>query len=491
MLVGLSTGSLRVYRVNDVPLVQTEQLQDNEDAATSSKVKAVELLREEDKFSKKAITQMAIIKEASILISLSDACISFHDMQSYTLSERLNNTKGCSSFAVTSNIVTDANTGIPTIESRLAVAVKRRMILYTWQDMEISESVQEIVLSASIRSMTWMTGTKVVAGMDPGYAVIDVESRKMIDINRPATSGEVAAAHGVRFGAVHTSGMGYMGIGSWVPKPLSTKLSEGQMLLAKDVNTLFIDDIGTALEKRQVPWATAPEAIGYSYPYMLALQPAQRGVLEVRNPETVALLQSVSLPNAAILHVPQPYISLAHAGKGFLVASERCIWRMGAQSYDTQIEELIKKSLFDEALSLIGLLEDTLLDGKDEKMREIRIQKAQHLFKKKQYRAALELFADAQAPPARVIALYPSIIAGAQPQAGESGRGDTVSETRDHTSRSGDHVPSAIHVNILNKLKDDSGQGSTSSHSANEDSSHFFQPTSEHTTIGWLPSPLL
>jgi len=471
--------------------VQSEQLQDNENAATSFETKAVELLREEDKFSKKPITQMAIIKEANILISLSDGCISFHDMQSYTLSERLDNTKGCSLFAVTSNIVKDANTGIPSIESRLAVAVKRKMILYTWQDMEILGSSSEIVLSASIKSMTWMTGTKMVVGMDPGYAIIDVESRKVTDINRSATSGEIAAANGVRFGAVHTSGMGYMGIGSWVPKPLSTKLSEGQMLLAKDVNTLFVDDNGLALEKRQVPWATAPEAIGYSYPYMLALQPTQRGVLEVRNPETVALLQSVSLPNAAILHVPQPYISLAHAGKGFLVASERCIWRMGAQGYHSQIEELLKRSLFDEALSLLGLLEETLLDGKDERMRELRIQKAQHLFTKKQYRAALELFADAQAPPARVIALYPSTIAGEQPRAGDSKRGDTVCETRDDTSRSGDHVPSATHVNILNKLKDERGQSSTSGQSPIEDRSHFVQSTSDHAMIGLSTSPLL
>jgi hypothetical protein len=36
--------------------------------------------------------------------------------------------------------------------------------------------------------------------------------------------------------------------------------------------------------------------------------------------------------------IPQPNISLAHAGKGFLVASDRTIWRMEALSYDTQID---------------------------------------------------------------------------------------------------------------------------------------------------------
>lgn len=404
---------------------------------------------------------MAIIKEVNTLISLSDGYIFFHDMQSYTLSERLDKTKGASAFAVTSNIVKDAKTGIPSIVSRLAVAVKRRMLVWTWQDMELTESSHETVLPASIKSMTWASGTKMVVGMDPGYVVVDTETQKSTEINRPAVSGEATAAAGIRFGAVHTSGMGYMGIGSWVPRPLSTRLSEGQMLLAKDVNTLFIDGDGVALEKRQVPWALAPEAIAYSYPYLLALQPSQRGVLEIRNPETLSLLQSVPLPNAAILHVPQPYISLAHAGKGFLVASERCIWRMGALGYNSQIEDLLRKNLFDEALSLVGMLEDTLLDAKDERLREIRIQKAQHLFKKKNYRAALELFADAEAPPARVIALYPASISGVAVTSHVAKEEDDRPKGEDGREQVEGVKPSAVHASILDKVKSDGGKHSS------------------------------
>lgn len=193
---------------------------------------------------------------------------------------------------------------------------------------------------------------------------------------------------------------------------MATRLSEGQLLLAKDVNTLFIDDKGKPLEKRQIPWAAAPEAIGYSYPYLLALQSPSKGALEVRNPDTLSLLQTVSLPNAIHLHVPQPYISLAHAGKGFLVASERCIWRMGALDYESQIHELVTKSRYDEAISLLSMLEDTLLTDKDGRLREIRMLKAKGLFEARRYREALDLFSEASAPPERVISLYPRSIAG-------------------------------------------------------------------------------
>ena len=371
----------------------------------------VDLLREEEKFSKKPVQQLAIVKEANILISLSDNYVSIYDLQSYAPQERLERTKGATSFAVMSNIVKDAATGIPSIVSRLAVAVKRKVILWSWQDMELSDEVVEISLIAAVKSLTWATGTRLVAGLDPGFVTVDIETREVADIVKPGSLGQGDAQAGIRFGAVNSAGMGYMGMGNWVPKPMATKLNEGEMLLAKDVNSLFIDAEGKPLDKRQIPWSSAPEAIGYSYPYMLALLPPARGTLEVRNPDTLSLLQSVALPNATFLHVPQPHISLAHAGKGFLVASDRCVWRMGGIKYDSQIEELISHARYDEGISLLNLLEDALLKDKEGKLREIKTLKAQNLFQQRKYREALELFSNASAPPAEVISLYPRSIA--------------------------------------------------------------------------------
>jgi len=412
VLVGLHTGSLRIYRVNELNDEAETTEQNGDRQPEQPKTRPADLLREEEKFSRRPILQLAIIKEANILVSLSDSYVSIHDLQSYALQERLEKTKGATSFAVTSDIVKDANTGIPSIVSRLAVAVKRKIILWLWQDMELSEEATEVILVAAVKSLTWATGTKLVAGMDPGFVMVDVDSQEISDINKPGGLGDAGGQSGSRFGAITSSGMGYMGMGSWVPKPMATRLGEGQMLLAKDVNTLFIDTDGNAIEKRQIPWPSAPEAIGYSYPYMLALQPPSKGGLEVRNPDTLSLLQTIALPNANFLHVPQPNISLAHAGKGFLVASDRCIWRMDALDYDSQIDELVASGRYDEAISLLGMLEDTLLKDKRGQVREIKMLKAQGLFDLRKYREALELFSDAKAPPERVVALYPKSIAG-------------------------------------------------------------------------------
>ncbi|KAL2143281.1 hypothetical protein VTI28DRAFT_10588 [Corynascus sepedonium] len=442
VLVGLNTGSLRIYRVNDPPTptppdseplnspstpqdvpensnpavktTTTTATQDGHPMPNPPSVKPTDLLREVEKFSTRAIEQLAIIKEANTLVSLSNYAVSLHDLQTFEPIEApLPRTKNASTFAVTSNIVKDPATGIPEIISRLAVSVKRRLLLWSWHESELSPEVTEIVLAESIRSITWASATRVVCGMNSGYAIADVETGNVEDIVGPGSIGGAAGGQG-RFGAVSAAGMGYMGLGGYMPKPLSAKLANGELLLAKDINTLFIDDSGKALEKRQIPWQAAPDSIGYSYPYILALQPPAKGSLEIRNPDTLSLLQTIALPGAASLHFPPPTVSLAHAGKGFHVLSDRAVWKMDAIDYDSQVEELVKSGMFDEAISVLGMLEDALLKNKKDTLREVKMQKAELLFRQKKYRDSMDLFNedDVDAPPERVLKLFPKLIAG-------------------------------------------------------------------------------
>ena len=415
--MGLNTGSLRIYRVNEpvnepinAAIDKTPDVNDGKHA--NSTRRPVDLLREEEGFSRRPVQQLAIIKEANILVSLSDGYISIHDLQSYTLQERLEKTKGATSFAITSNIVKDEATGIPSIVSKLAVAVKRRIFVWTWLDMETSENVAEFSLTSTVKFATWVNANSIIAGMDPGFVILDTKSGNTKDITTPNAAHVAGDQAGVRFGASGSTGMNYVGMSNWIPKPMATKVSEEHMLLVKDVNTLFIDETGRALDRRQIPWTSAPEAVGYSYPYLLALQQPIKGVLEIRNPDTLSLLQSIPLPNAVGLYVPRPNISLAHAAKGFLVASERCVWQMNSQDYDSQIDELVLGNYYDEAISILNCLEDTLLKDKVGRLRDVKLLKATRLFKEKNYRQALDLFSEAKAPPKLVVSFYPELIAG-------------------------------------------------------------------------------
>lgn len=357
------------------------------------------------------------------MISLSNYYVSIHDLQTYTLQEQLMRTKNASTFAVTSNIVKDPATGIPEIISRLAVAVKRRLLLWSWHQSELSSETTEITLAESIRTLTWASATKIICGMNSGYVIVDVITQAIEDIVGPGAIGGATSNQGGRFGGMGSASMGYMGLGGYIPKPLATKLADGEILLAKDINSLFITSEGKPMEKRQIPWQPAPDAIGYSYPYIITLQAPSKGMLEVRNPDTLSLLQSIPLPNASQLHFPPPNISLAHAGKGFHVASERCVWRMGATDYDSQIDELVAKGRYDESLSILNMLEDALLHNKTERVQQVealksklyfdqQIEQAQSLFNQRRYRAAIDIFIAIEAPPERVIKLYPKAIAG-------------------------------------------------------------------------------
>ncbi|KAL9106402.1 MAG: hypothetical protein Q9187_008566, partial [Circinaria calcarea] len=279
LLVGLNTGSLRVYRANESIDSLGGESSPVKRPSSQPAPKAVELLREQEKFSKYKIEQLAIIKEANILVALSNYHVSIYDLQTYELQETLTKTKGASAFAVTSNIVKDLSTGIPSIVSRLAVAVKRRLLLWSWHDSELSAENPELTLVTGIKTLTWATGTRLIAGLSSSYVLVDVETSTVTDIVGPGSIGGAPGQDGGRFGGVGVAGIGYMGLGGTSPKPLATRLSEGQLLLAKDINTLFIDTDGNSLGRRQIPWMVAPEAIGYSYPYLLALQ-ATKGTLE-------------------------------------------------------------------------------------------------------------------------------------------------------------------------------------------------------------------
>lgn len=415
LIVGLNTGSLRIYRVNEIPEDKPKPLGDEGSTSrpsSSSTPKPVDLLRELEKFSPRAIEQLSFLKVANTLISLSNYIVSLHDLKTYELQEQLAKTKNAMTFAVTSNIVKEAATGIPEVISRLAVAVKRRLLLWDWHESELSPDVTEITLPAAIRTLCWASAAKIICGTNSGYYVVDVVTQEIADIVGPGAIGGASETGGSRFGGVGSASMGYMGLGGYTPKPLITRLQDGELLLAKDINSMFVDADGKPIEKRQIPWQQAPESVGYSYPYLLSLQPLAKGVLEVRNPETLSLLQTISLPNANALHFPPPTVSVAHGAKGFHVASDRIIWRMGTTDYDSQIDELVEGGKFDEAISIMNSLEDALLKDKEGRLREVKMLKAQSLFDQQKYRPALDLFTEVSAPPERVIKLYPPIIAG-------------------------------------------------------------------------------
>lgn len=401
--------------------------------ASQAGPRPVDLLKELEKFSKYKIERLALVKEANVLLSLSNGYVHIHDIQSHELRETLAKTKGASTFAVTSDVIKDPAGGNDSLVSRLAVGVKRRLLLWTWQDGKLEPEPSEITFITGIKSLTWVSGARLVAGLNSSYVMVDVTTSNITDIIGPGSIGGTPGQDGGRFSGAGVASMSYLGMSA--PTPLATRLGEGEILLAKDINTHFIDMEGNSLGRRQIPWAVAPEAVGYSYPYMLALQ-ATKGTLELRNPETLTLLQTIPLPSANQLHTPQPNLGSIFTGKAFLVISDRCVWQMKPQDYDAQIDALVERGKLDEAISLLGMLESALLKDKAGRMKEVKMQKAQLLFDARKFRESIDLFTEVSAPPEMVIGLYPPFIAGNASNLSQGRQDDATNDSTDTKSAS-------------------------------------------------------
>ncbi|KAA8895150.1 vacuolar sorting protein 39 domain 2-domain-containing protein [Sphaerosporella brunnea] len=390
LILGLSTGALRVYRVlsPDTPDV------------------SLELLRTVDNFSRRKIEVLACIKEAGILVSLADSNVHIHDLNDFTLTETLGKARGASTLAVTSNVERDAETQIPSIVSKLAIGVRRKLLLYSWADGGFQEG-KEVTLSANVKSLTWAGGHRIVVGLASGFVMVDVDTASVEEVVPTETTNGAAKAGDDK------AGWGsYIGMGGWGSRSLSTRLAGDELLLVKDSSTLFINIEGKPLDRPPIQWQTPPDSIAYSYPYLVSINSAKQQ-LEVRNPVTRTLLQTMSLPTVTMLHVPPPNVSLTHAGKLFFVASPMQVWRMGSADYETQINELVEADQLDEAIRLIESLESVLLkESKEEKLRWVQMLKAEKLFHRRRYEESMALFGQVSAPPERVIRLYPPVIAG-------------------------------------------------------------------------------
>lgn len=118
-------------------------------------------------------------------------------------------------------------------------------------------------------------------------------------------------------------GIGYLG--ARAPQPLSVQLPDKQLLLVKDTLSIFLDADGKPLERRQIPWKEAPEKIGWTYPYLVALNTTGVGIW---NPDRSKLVQRIEIQGATLLN----------DGKLLYAASPSQVWRLVPYRYDDQVD---------------------------------------------------------------------------------------------------------------------------------------------------------
>ncbi|KAF1804913.1 CNH domain-containing protein [Mucor lusitanicus] len=380
LLIGTGVGQLLVYDTKE-PLF-----------ADDNQVPEVTLVQTIKQFSKKPIEQLDIIKEIDVLVSLSDGLVSLHDLRTFELRMALGKTKGANLFAIQTMVEMSPEEQIPVLTTRLAVAVRKKLFVFVWKDTEFYET-KELNIPDRIKTMSWVGTTKICLGFSTEYALMDVEQGQLTELFAP--TGVAADA-----GPMSTLNSLYnMSIGARGGKPMITKIPNNEMLLARDHVSIFLGLDGTPTRKVGIEWSGTPEQIGYSYPYVIAILPKH---VEVRNIQTLTLVQQIDLANTKFLN----------QGKLVYVASASQIYRLTPFSFSVQIDQLVEKQEYKEAVSLLDQIDAVLVENKEKKLNTIRTAYAHDLFRCGEYDTALGLFQELDTPAAEVIRLYPEMISG-------------------------------------------------------------------------------
>ncbi|KAF9387750.1 Vam6/Vps39-like protein [Podila verticillata] len=393
LYVGTFYGTLLVYSVRE-PLGQDEAI-------------SVTLMETLKTFSKKPIEQLDVIKAVGVLVSLSDGFVNLHDLDSFALRTQLKATRGANLFSVFSRIEIQDGL-IPQVITRLAVAVRRKMIVFSWQDSEFMDT-KEFSIPDRVKTVEWIGTQNLCMGFDNEYALMDCKTGVLTPLFSP-TSPSLQGALGATFETTlstlnNLSSMatgGLMGFSSKPGKPLITRLPNDEILLGKENSSISVGVDGMPKRKNGIEWSGTPVELGYSYPYAVAILPRQ---IEIRNIETRALVQSADMPQARLLT----------QGKLLYIASSNEVWRLIPNSFPQQIEELVQKEEYEEAISLINQIDPVLLDESVDTLGRIKKLHAHHLFRTHHYEEALSMFLDLNVPAVEVIALYPAIISSHLP----------------------------------------------------------------------------
>ena len=238
-------------------------------------------------------------------------------------------------------------------------------------------------------------------GLSADYCIVDIDSA---EVREPFSAGAAMENLGT-LGSVGV-GIGYIGVAGKAPSPLAIKLNDSEVLLSRDTITAFLNDKGESLDRRQMPWNAGPDALGYSYPFLLT----------AKAPETIQIWNVASRTLVQTLSIPQ-IISFCSTGRIIYALTPTQIWQIVPRDFSTQINALAESRQFTEAISILKQLDDVYFSNKPARLRDLHLLHGIVLFSEGEFEKAMTLFSDIAAAPGTVLALFPEDISGEQAQA--------------------------------------------------------------------------
>ncbi|KAJ1661036.1 Vacuolar morphogenesis protein 6 [Dispira simplex] len=481
LLVGTDTGVLLVYSVKELPCnaanlnLPTAIATDgdgppdtltNSDGQPSTDTQSrytqslkgqvtLELVECKKGFARRAVEQLEVIKEAGLLVVLSDAYVHLFDLATYQPNTTLQNTRGASVLSVHTGIELNSDSGneisdvvgadaepgktnlsddspvtsdvpptvgIPTLVSKVAVGIRRRIVVFIWRDAEFAET-REFTVSDRVKSMGWTTNDLLCVGLGRGeYQLLKVSTGTWRELLSTDTASMVSTS-GASVFSTATTGMG--SIGRWGSMgfnmlssmtlgsggsddhpggegggpgsdALIVKLPNDEILVNRDHHSICLDMQSSRrpMRKGEIIWSVGPQAIGYAYPYVIAVGGKQ---VEIRSLVTQTLVQQLAIQEPA-LRITQ--------GKLVYVAAHHTIWRLLPLPYPIQVVQLLQHHEYVEALNFVDQSDAILVETKHDYSQCIKLLYAHYLFWTKDYDQSLTLFQDLNVVPMEALHLF-------------------------------------------------------------------------------------
>ncbi|KAI6042930.1 vacuolar sorting protein 39 domain 1-domain-containing protein [Pisolithus marmoratus] len=438
LYIGTSTGNLHIYDL-------TGSANPNEQS---------KLVETKKGLSRRAIDQLGHVKDINSLVLLSETLVTLYPLPSFSPPTPLTKAKGALSFATYSSVLdtqsSDGGTAaIPTMVTQLIIGCRRKVVIYCWKDGEAQE-IKEAVLPHSPRLITFLDYDNVCFAYSPTeYAMFSISRLAAVDVILPIVPATSMGA---------LSGLGsYMMLSRGAKqKPNLVRLSETEVLVVKDNQGFKVGVDGKQAGSDVIDWPGPPDEIGtYVSPYVFSILPP--GSVPVPDNEggsssALSTTQQTTIP-APVVQVmssistlpvqtlpfpfPQPSLnvpvnancsirlltaSLVAKSPLFLISTPvdrtvattegSSVWKFEMKPWSEQIDELVLKGSYADALALLNTLDTAVLLDKDERRTRIRALNAVAQFRAGKYDDAINTFLELDLNPAKVVALYPERVAG-------------------------------------------------------------------------------
>lgn len=363
LLVGTKSGNLLLYSLSSTP-------QGN--AKGGSSKCDIKLLHSNKAFSKKNIAQIEVVPDVNMMICLADSIVSVFDLSQGNLNSvtTISKTKGAHLFTVNSQ-KHKTITGEVVHSIRLCVAIRKKLQLYYWKPREkkFLELTEDMSLCDIPRTIVWCCES-LCLGFKSEYSIMKM-------------TGEPKDLFPT---------------GIKQQDPLITLINDDSLALGNDEQTILIDSEGYPTLKYSIKWSEVPSTIGYDAPYLVA---ALSSSIEIRSIEPRLHVQSIDLSDIKVI---------APSRKGWIfLASISDVWLLRAVNFPEQITKLLAQNHFELALRMAKMTNESETENK-QLMQRIENLYAFHLFCKRDFKSAMDVFFKLETDPSHVIGLFPDLL---------------------------------------------------------------------------------